>query len=252
MTATPKTATPAPATTPPGATQTGATPKGGATQARILATALDQFSRLGFERVTMAGIAEAAKVSQPTLHYHFQDKLQLWRSAMLALSAAVAEEERLLAAARDAPAIVQLRMAMRLFVQISRRHPALGRIVALEGMAGGERLAWLDRHLIGPGQRRLADLVRLAIADGDLKPYPPEQVVITLQTGAAGVINMAPLVRTTFQADPETEVAVAAHAVMVLDALFAGFLTDKAKALPGEVGTGSPPGSARKQRKTLK
>jgi AcrR family transcriptional regulator len=205
------------------------TPKGGATSARILDVALDQFSRLGFERVTLAGIAEAAKVSQPALHYHFQDKLQLWRSAMLALGAVIAEEERLMAAARDAPAIVQLRMAMRLFVQISRRHPALGRIVALEGMAGGERLAWLDRHLIGPRNRRLADLVGQAIVDGDIRPYAPEQVVITLQTGAVGVINMAPLIRDTYGTDPETPAAVAAHEEMVLEALFGGFLTDKAR-----------------------
>ena len=191
--------------------------------------ALDQFSRLGFERVTLAGIAEAAKVSQPALHYHFQDKLQLWRSAMLDLSAVIAEEERLLEVARDAPAIAQLRMAMRLFLQISRKHPALGRIIALEGMAGGERLEWLDRHLIGPRNRRMAELVRLAIADGDIKPYPPEQVVITLETGAVGVINMTPLIRTTFATDPETPAAQAAHDDMVLDALFGGFLTDKAR-----------------------
>jgi AcrR family transcriptional regulator len=206
-----------------------ATPKGEATAARILDVALDQFSRLGFERVTMAGIAEAAKVSQPALHYHFQDKLQLWRSAMLALLAVIGEEERLMAVAQDAPAIVQLRMAMRLFLEVSRKHPALGRIVALEGMAGGERLEWLDRHLIGPRNRRLAELVRQAIAAGDVKPYPPEQVVITLETGAVGVLNLTPLIRTTFGSDPETPAAQAAHSEMVLDALLGGFLTDKGK-----------------------
>ncbi|HWA62056.1 MAG TPA: hypothetical protein VG939_11820, partial [Caulobacteraceae bacterium] len=115
-----------------------------------------------------------------------------------------------------------------------RKHPALGRIVALEGMAGGERLAWLDRHLIGPRNRRLAELVRLAIAAGDVKPYPPEQVVITLQTGAVGVINLTPLIRTTFGTDPETPAARAAHDDMVLEALLAGFLTDKGRNAHGE------------------
>ncbi len=215
--------------TPPSPTLTAPTAKGGATAARIAEVALDQFSRLGFERVTMGGIAEAAKVSQGSLHYHFQDKLQLWRSAMLALGAVIAEEERLLAVAQDAPALAQLRMAMRLFLQISRKHPALGRIVALEGMAGGERLAWLDRHLLGPRNRRLAELVRQAIADGDFKPYPPEQVVITLQTGAVGVLNMTPLIRLTFETDPEAPAARAAHEALVMDALFAGFLTEKAR-----------------------
>jgi AcrR family transcriptional regulator len=205
------------------------TTKGDATAARIRDVALDLFSRLGFERVTMAGIAEAAKVSQPTLHYHFQDKVHLWRSAMLALAAVIAEEERLMSAARDAPAIAQLRMAVRMFLQISWKHPALGRIVALEGMAGGERLEWLDRRLIGPRNRRLAGLVAEAIAAGDLKPYPPEQVIITLQAGAVGVINLAPLMRSTFGVDPDTPAARAAHDEIVLEALLGGFLTDKGK-----------------------
>jgi TetR/AcrR family transcriptional regulator len=203
--------------------------KGERTAARIREVALDQFSRLGFERVTMAGIAEAAGVSKPTLHHHFGDKEQLWRSAMLELSAVIAEEERLLAAAKDAPAIVQLRMAMRLFLQISWKHPALGRIVALEGMAGGARLEWLNEHLLGARNRRLVQLARRAIADGDLKPFPPEQIVITLQAGAVGIINLRPLMQVNFGSDPDTPKSRAAHEELVLDGLLAGLLADKSK-----------------------
>lgn len=200
--------------------------KGERTASRIREIALDQFSRLGFERVTMAGIAEAAGVSQATLHHHFGDKDQLWRAAMLGLANVIAEEERLLAAAQDATAIVQLRMAMRLFVQISWKHPALGRIVALEGMAGGERLAWLNEHLLGARNRRLAALVRKATADGDLKPFPPELVVVTLQAGAAGVINLRPLLAVNFGTDSDTPRTRTAHEELILDGLFAGLLAD--------------------------
>ena len=105
------------------------------------------------------------------------------------------------AAAMDSPPEVQLRMAMRLFLQISWRHPALGRIVALEGMAGGERLEWLDAHLIGPRNRRLAELAKAAIDSGALKPFPAEMLIITLQSAAAGVINLAPMMKTSFDVD---------------------------------------------------
>nr|WP_272886968.1 TetR/AcrR family transcriptional regulator [Phenylobacterium aquaticum] len=203
--------------------------KGERTAAKIREVALDQFSRLGFERVTMGGIAAAAEVSQATLHYHFQDKDQLWRSAMLELSAVISEEERLLSAARDAPPIAQLRMAMRLFLQISWRHPALGRIVALEGMAGGERLDWLNQHLLGPRNRRLVDLARKAMDAGDLKPFPPEMLVVTLQAGAAGVINLAPLMRSAFGIDPDTEAGRAAHEDLILNALVQGLLADRSE-----------------------
>lgn len=201
--------------------------KGERTAARICEVALDQFSRLGFERVTMAGIAAAAGVSQPTLHHHFGDKGRLWRRAVLALADVIAEEERLLGAAKDAPAIVQLRMAMRLFLQISWRHPALGRIVALEGMAGGARLAWLHRHILGPRNRRLVALARAAIADGDVKPFSPEQLVVSLQAGAAGIINLRPLMQVTFGVDPDTPKGRAAHEELVLDGFLAGLLAEQ-------------------------
>jgi AcrR family transcriptional regulator len=198
--------------------------KGERTTQRIREAALEQFSRLGFERVTMGGIAQAAGVSQATLHYHFDDKDRLWRAAMLELSDVIAEEERFMAAARDASPLAQLRMAMRFFIELSWRHPALGRIVQLEGMAGGERLAWLVEHLMGKRNGRLVKLTAEAIAAGELKPYPPEQIVITLQAGAVGVINLAPLMRAGFGADADTPEGRAAHADLILDALLGGLI----------------------------
>jgi len=199
--------------------------KGERTAARIRAAALDLFSRLGFERTTMGDIAAAAGVSQPALHYHFQDKAQLWRAAMLGLRAVIAEEERLLDAAADASPLAQLRMALRLFLRISWKHPALGRIVALEGMAGGERLDWLEANLLGPRNHRLVELVAAAIAAGELKPFPPEQVVITLQAAGAGVINLAPLMRASFGLDPSDPDMREAHERLILDALLDGLIT---------------------------
>lgn len=205
----------------------GAPSKGERVAARIRAEALEQFSRLGFERATMGEIAKAAGVSQATLHYHFQDKAQLWRSAMLELGSTIAEEERAMAAAIDAPAIAQLRMALRLFVEVSWRHPALGRIVALEGMAGGERLAWLVENLLGARNRRLVQLAARAIAEGDLKPFPPEQIVVTLQAAAAGVINLQPLMRANFGVLAYSQAGRDAHLDMILAAVFDGFITKK-------------------------
>jgi len=198
--------------------------KGGRTAGRILEAALELFSRLGFERTTLGEIAAAAGVSQPTLHYHFQDKAELWREAMLQLRAVIAEEERLMEAAADAPPLSQLRIAMKMFLQISWRHPALGRIVALEGMAGGERLEWLVAHLLGPRNQRLVDLTRAAIEAGVLRPFPPEMLVVTLQAAGAGVINLSPLMRTSFGIDPSQPAAREAHERLILDALLGGLI----------------------------
>lgn len=199
--------------------------KGERTAARIRDAALEMFSRLGFERTMMGEIAAQAGVSQATLHYHFQDKAQLWRAAMLQLRAVIAEEERLLeAAVEGASPAAQLREAMALFLKISWKHPALGRIVALEGMAGGERLDWLDAHLTGPRNRRLVRIARDAIEAGELKPFPAEQLIITLQAAGAGVINLAPMMRTSFGVDPSSPQAREAHEHLILDALLGGLM----------------------------
>jgi hypothetical protein len=143
---------------------------------------------------------------------------------MLQLRTVIAEEERLLEAAADAPALTQLKIAMRLFLAISWKHPALGRIVSLEGMAGGERLDWLDRHLLGPRNRRLADLARAAIAEGALKPFPPETLVITLQAAGAGIINLTPMMAQAFGVDTADPALREAHERLILDALLGGLI----------------------------
>lgn len=196
--------------------------KGGRTAARILDAALELFSRLGFERATLGEIAASAGVSQPALHYHFADKAELWREAMLQLRGVIAEEERLMEAAADAPPLAQLRIAMRMFLQISWRHPALGRIVALEGMAGGERLQWLHDNILGPRNQRLVDLARAAIDSGVLRPFPPEMLVVTLQSAGVGVINLTPVMRTSFGVDPARPDQRLAHERLILDALLGG------------------------------
>ena len=196
--------------------------KGERTAARILDVALEQFSRLGFERVTLGGIAAEAGISQASLHYHFTDKADLWRSAMLQLREVIEQEERLLGAAVDASPLGQLRMAMRLFIRISWDHPALGRIVMLEGMAGGERLEWLENILLGPRNKRLARLVAAAIAAGELRPLPPGQIVVALQAAGASPLNLAPLMQLSFGIDATSSQTREMQETMIVDAFLAG------------------------------
>jgi len=201
--------------------------KGQRTSARILDVALEQFSRLGFERATMGDIARAAEVSSASLHYHFRDKDALWRAALLQLRSVIAEEERLLDVAEGQSALDQLEMALRLFLALSSNHRALGRIVALEGMAGGQRLQWLQDNLMGARNHRLTELARQAIADGDLKPFPPELVVISLQAAGAAMFNLAPLMDQAFDFNVNDARTREAHLSMVIEGFLGGLKTTK-------------------------
>jgi hypothetical protein len=151
---------------------------------------------------------------------------------MLQLRSVIAEEERLMEAAADIPALAQLRIAMKMFLQISWRHPALGRIVTLEGMAGGERLEWLNANLMGPRNRRLVELARAAVAAGVLKPFPPELLVVTLQAAGAGAINLSPLMAVGFGVDMSEPAARQAHESLILDALLGGLIVQTQSTQP--------------------
>jgi len=48
----------------------------------ILDLAIELFSTYGFDSVSTPQIAKAAGVSQPTIHYHFGNKLELWKTAV--------------------------------------------------------------------------------------------------------------------------------------------------------------------------
>jgi AcrR family transcriptional regulator len=52
-----------------------------ATQERILAAATDLFLQQGYERTTVAQVAESAGVSRATVFWHFSDKAGLFREA---------------------------------------------------------------------------------------------------------------------------------------------------------------------------
>ncbi|MFA5121344.1 TetR/AcrR family transcriptional regulator [Zavarzinia sp.] len=202
--------------------------KGENTAGRILTAALDLFSRYGFDQVTMTDVGRAARVAQSAVHYHFETKDQLWRAALLSLKDGfVAEERMMLAAGKDADPLAQLKLSMRLFLHMSMEAPALGRIVMMEGMIGGPRLTWMVKELMAPRYAALVEIARRAIAAGQLKPHPPEQLVIMLHAAAASFFTLAPLMREAFGIDVDDPARRTAQEALIMDSVFAGITTNK-------------------------
>ena len=102
----------------------------------------------------------------------------------------------------------------------------------MEGLAGGERLEWLIVNLMGRRNARLVGLVRDAIAAGELKVFPPKQLVITMQAAAVGIINLAPLLGASLGIDPYTPEARAAHESMIIDAMLGGLTVGQDRNAP--------------------
>ena len=65
--------------------------RGDRTRARLVEAALDEFREHGFERASIARIAQAAGVSRPTFYFHFPKKEDLLRELLTGLEGEVAD-----------------------------------------------------------------------------------------------------------------------------------------------------------------
>ncbi len=190
---------------------------------RILDAALDLFAARGFENVGVTEIAEAAEVSQPSIHYHFRNKRGLWEASMQRLA------ERL-----DATTVVQdnlskaldplsaLKAACVILLQTSQQSPTLGRIIMAEGQVSSDRLAWLMREVYADSYYRFQELIEACIEAGAIKPYKPHQILMLLHGAAVTYFNMAPLVDAVFGEDVRARKNASAFQELFMDVLFAG------------------------------
>ena len=152
-------------------------PAGGDATVReaLLETARTLFLARGFKSVTIRQIAAAAGSSSATIHYHFGDKLGLYRAMLETAIAPVAEAlQRLGDPARTEPADVQ--EVIRLYTRMLAGNPWLPALIMQEVLSEGGRFReQFIEHFAG----RLAPLfiaifrreqVRATIRD-DLDPH---------------------------------------------------------------------------------
>jgi AcrR family transcriptional regulator len=195
---------------------------------RVLESALDLFSRHGFDGVSTAEVALSAGVSQSVVLYHFDTKENLWREAMRLLfsrvDARTVFDQELY---KDLDVVSRIRVALRRFVQTSARHPELGRVIVREGTAGGERLQWLTENLLLPNYGVFEELFAEGGRAGVLKRYPPGLVTLMVHSSAAMVFNLGPLAERVLGCSPFSDEMVRQQADLVVDVLLNGLLEAK-------------------------
>jgi AcrR family transcriptional regulator len=110
------------------------------TRERLLAAALDAFSRTGFEGTSNRDIERLAGVERGLLGYHFGSKQVLWDAAVDGLFARYfAELEALRGALRDVAPHERARALIMAYARYNARNPELFRILVMEGHSSGYR-----------------------------------------------------------------------------------------------------------------
>jgi AcrR family transcriptional regulator len=137
------------------------------TRERLLRAAADVFAQRGYDGTRVAAIAAAAGVSNGALYAHFASKAELLVAALRA------HGRRLLAeafAADPEQSVTELLVLIGRW--LPRRRDARGYLLveALVAARRDEDVARPMRDYVGERSGWLADLVRVAQADGDIDP----------------------------------------------------------------------------------
>lgn len=196
-------------------------PAADSSRSRIVAAALDAFSRLGFDGASTREIALAARANQGLITYHFGSKEGLWQAAVdhcfAQLRASFAAPLEML---EEIDPATRLRLVLRQFVRFSASHPELHRLMIHEGNAASPRLAWLvERHVRPLFDANLA-LIRAAQSAGLFADIEPRHLHYILLGAATHIFTVADECRRLTGTDPCAPQDVDAFA----DALAAIFL----------------------------
>jgi AcrR family transcriptional regulator len=103
------------------------------TRCKILATALDQFSRHPFGEVTVGGIARSAGVAHGLLSHHFQGKDGLYAEV---LQEAIRQLRKARQSDPDAPPHIRVRQRIHAHLAYLAKHPKLALNLVLAGPNG--------------------------------------------------------------------------------------------------------------------
>lgn len=157
-----------------------------ATQARILRAAMERFAAEGYERATIAAIAQEAGVSRATVFWHFGDKAGLFAEAMRTMLTPFVQEleknalqledprQRLLELIHVYEAFVDKnRETIETFVRWVLESPALrevlqGQLFALHGQFARDVTEALTRSLGDESEASALSAALVALLDGTL------------------------------------------------------------------------------------
>ena len=188
------------------------------TQDALLDTAVECFSRQGYDGVSVRSIEEQAGVNRGLVAYHFGDKAELWRRAVARLFAQMSSVMAEAAGKQPQDGGELARILARAFVRYSAERPALNRLMMQESMQSSWRVEHLVeaeiRPMLADMERRLPAATRAVWGDRD-----PHRYYIFIGA-AAFVFSAAQECRTMFGRSPQEKEFVERHADLVLELLF--------------------------------
>lgn len=190
----------------------------------FLQTALEAFSRRGYDGVSVRELSKDLGVSHGWVNQRFGSKDGLWHAAVDhgfgRQAALVGFDPTIL------DPLEQLEHGIREFLRYSAEHPELALLMSIEGARDSERLDYIYEHYIAPPLEPFDRLLRHLIAEGRARPVPMRTVFLLLGHGATALFGLVPLARRLDRPDPTSAKTVKEHIDAVTRIIIDGLRID--------------------------
>ena len=194
-------------------------------RANILDAARKAFAEKGFEAANVRDIATDAGVTHTLIRYHFGSKEELWKEVVTDMFQRLSQEMREgLRTAKGASPQENLRNFLRTYIRYCARNPEHVRIMIMESVHGGDRIAWMIGY-IRESHKNQTPFLRHLMKEGDI----PEVWLVSLFYSISAICQMpfvlAQSIKGVYGVDILSEEAIEAHT----DTVLALLLRDKPK-----------------------
>jgi TetR/AcrR family transcriptional regulator len=200
----------------------------GAARRRILDAALETFGTHGFEGTSIADIARLHQVSPALIHYYFDSKEELWRSAVnYGMGDVLHDLQATMDDLAEIDSISRLKFFIRRYIALHAERPEVFRVIIRESDTRGPRLAWLSKEHLTPLYQQFSSVIENAQAEGKIKPIAPTYHLAQIIAGASyQLIGSRNRMLETFGVDVLAKEVRVRHANAVIEILFNGMLTE--------------------------
>ncbi len=150
------------------------------TREAILLAARGVFARRGFEGTSTREVAQAARVNNAMIYYHFRDKVELYRAV---LARSFGEFDRVWehpVFSSDASARKKISTYIEGFIRFQHANEEFRRIITMEFAQCSDNYKWLAEKYFVHSYERLAGLLKDGMRSGELRKMEPSLAIPSL------------------------------------------------------------------------
>ena len=193
------------------------------TRKDILDAAINEFARVGFSGASTLAIARAAQITQPLLNYHFGSKENLWQASVdYAFTELLVAFESIDEISGDLSPRDTLKVILRTLNRFATRHPRHVSILRQEMGAESSRTDYLLDNYLTLIYARMNEVIRVAVAGGEIKPMPPQFLSSLLLSAATHFFTVGSLVRKVYTLDVQDRDQTETHGDWIVEVIFDG------------------------------